>query len=78
MEEEIKANVNEVVVLTAGIRRKISSWKPRIYKRFRTIREFLDPMGISGKRFTNWIHLRFRPSVSVYNEIEKRLTDLGV
>lgn len=63
---------------TAVLKRKIQSWKPRIYKKFRTMREFIQPLGINEKRFTHWIHGRNMPSVDLYEKIESELEKLGV
>lgn len=67
-----------VMALTPSIKRKIASWKPRIYKRYRTIKEFIAPLLISKSRFSQWISGRNAPPVKYYNLIEGALKSLGI
>lgn len=67
-----------IIKLTPAIKRKISSWKPRIYKKYRTIREFIEPLNINKARFSQWIGGHNMPPIKYYDMIEIALKELGV
>lgn len=72
------ASRGKAIVLTRPIKRKIDGWKSRIYRRYNTLREFIEPLGIKESRFSAWMHGRNLPSIEFYEKIERALTDLGV
>lgn len=70
-------------VVTPGMRRKVSGWKSRIYKRFKSAREFILYLGkreiyFNEKQFSAWITGRNRPYMHQFEAIEGVLKELGI
>lgn len=70
--------VSKPIKLNKYIKRKIASWKTRIYRRHNTILEFIEPLGLKKSRFSQWIHGINIPPPEWYERIEKALEEMGV
>ncbi len=59
-------------------KKKAMRWKSRIYKGFRTIEEFITPLGIRKQRFSDWSSGRHTPCDETVELIEKALKEAKI
>lgn len=70
-------------IITPGRKRKVLGWKSRIYKKFKTIREFVvflkeKDIHLNEKQFSAWLNGHNRPYTHYFEAVEGKLRELGV